>query len=203
MQRRKKVGGILDRRFGENDPTMTPEEKAVERFVKEKQRGNRKSAIFDLEDAEENEQLTHFGRSLSFDGPKQLDDFKEPDIELSNEGSLDEEDGERPSKRRKVFDSSSSEGDLSDAREGKQDERPKTKKEVMNEIIAKSKLHKYERQQAKEEDDDLRAELDKGLGDVYALLQAPPKQVVQTQEREVFNSGINPDRAGLLNLKDH
>ncbi|MCJ1424981.1 nucleolar complex protein 14, partial [Sticta canariensis] len=203
MQRRKKVGGILDRRFGENDPTMTPEEKAVERFVKEKQRGNRKSAIFDLEDAEENEQLTHFGRSLSFDGPKQLDDFKEADIELSNEGSLDEENGGRPSKRRKIFDSSSIEGDLSDARDGKQDERPKTKREVMNEIIAKSKLHKYERQQAKEEDDDLRAELDKGLGDVYALLRAPPKQAVQTQEREVFNSGINPDRAALLNLKDH
>ena len=42
MQRRKKVGGILDRRFGENDPTMTPEEKALERFVKEKQRGSQK-----------------------------------------------------------------------------------------------------------------------------------------------------------------
>lgn len=203
MQRRKKVGGILDRRFGENDPTMTPEEKAVERFVKEKQRGNRKGAIFDLEDAEENGQLTHFGQSLSFDGPRQLDDFKEPDIELSNGESLDEEDGERPSKRRKTFDSSSSEGDLSDARDGKQDERPKTKKEVINEIIAKSKLHKYERQQAKEEDDDLRAELDKGLGDVYALLRATPKQVVQAQEQEVFNSGMNPDRAALLNQKDH
>lgn len=203
MQRRKKVGGILDRRFGENDPTMTPEEKAVERFVREKQRGNRKGAIFDLEDAEENEQLTHFGQSLSFDGPKQLDDFKEPDIEFSNGESLDEEDGERPSKRRKTSDSSSSEGDFAEARDGKQDERPKTKKEVMNEIIAKSKLHKYERQQAKEEDDDLRAELDKGLGDVYALLRATPKQVVQAQEREVFNSGMNPDRAALLDQKYH
>lgn len=45
MQRRKKVGGILDRRFGENDPTMTPEEKALERFVEEKQRKNRKGSL--------------------------------------------------------------------------------------------------------------------------------------------------------------
>lgn len=37
MQRRNKAGGIVDRRFGENDPTMTPEEKMLERFTKEKQ----------------------------------------------------------------------------------------------------------------------------------------------------------------------
>lgn len=37
MQRKNKVGGIMDRRFGENDPTMTPEEKMLERFTKEKQ----------------------------------------------------------------------------------------------------------------------------------------------------------------------
>lgn len=199
MQRRKKVGGILDRRFGENDPTMTPEERALERFVKEKQRGNRKGALFDLEDAEEDGQLTHFGQSLSFAPLNQLDDFKEADIEVSNGESQDEIDGERPPKRQKTSDSSSSEKEVAD---GGEPERPKTKKEVMNEIIAKAKLHKYERQQAKEDDDDLRAELDKGLPDVYALLRATPKQAVQGQKPEVSNAGMNPDRAALLNGKD-
>ena len=37
MRKRNKAGGILDRRFGENDPTMTSEEKMLERFTKEKQ----------------------------------------------------------------------------------------------------------------------------------------------------------------------
>ncbi|MCJ1468259.1 nucleolar complex protein 14 [Pseudocyphellaria aurata] len=202
MQRRKKVGGILDRRFGENDPKMTPEERALERFVKEKQRGNRKSALFDLEDAEEDGQLTHFGQSLSFGRPSQLDDFKEDDIEVSNEESLDESGSERPYKRQKTSNNSSSGEELSDASGGRQAERPKTKKEVMNEIIAKSKLHKYERQQAKEDDDELRAELDKGLPDVYALLQATPKQTVPAQKSVIANASINPDRAALLNGKD-
>lgn len=202
MQRRRKVGGILDRRFGENDPTMTPEERALERFVKERQRGNRKGAIFDLEDAEEDDQLTHFGQSLSFDRLNQLDDFKEADIESSSGESLNELDGERPSKRQKTSESSSLEEEVSDSRAGRQAEQPKTKKEVMNEIIAKSKLHKYERQQAKEDDDDLRAELDKGLPDVYALLRGAPKQAVQAQRPETSNASMNPDRAALLNGKD-
>lgn len=38
MQKRNKVGGISDRRFGENDPGMTPEERMAERFVREKVR---------------------------------------------------------------------------------------------------------------------------------------------------------------------
>lgn len=205
MQRRKKVGGILDRRFGENDPTMTPEEKALERFVKEKQRGNRKGAMFDLEDDEEDNQLTHFGESLSFERPSRLDDFKEADIVVSDAESSGESDGERPSKRRKTSRSLSSDEDLSDLGNFRQDERPKTKKEVMTEVIAKSKLHKYERQQAKEDDDDLRAELDKGLPDVYALLRGSTTQAQQAQQAqkpEAPNPSMNPDRAALLNGKD-
>lgn len=178
---------------------MTPEERALERFVKEKQRGNRKGALFDLEDAEEDGQLTHFGQSLSLDPRNPLDDFKEAGIEVSN-GESPDVDGERPSKRQKTSDSS--EEEVSEAGEGRQTERPKTKKEVMNEIIAKSKLYKYERQQAKEDDDDLRAELDKGLPDVYALLRATPRQAVQAQKPKASNVIMNPDRAALLNGKD-
>lgn len=36
-QRRNKVGGVIDRRFGENDTGMDPEEKILERFAREKQ----------------------------------------------------------------------------------------------------------------------------------------------------------------------
>ncbi|RJE16372.1 nucleolar complex protein 14, partial [Aspergillus sclerotialis] len=65
MNERNKVGGIFDRRFGENDPTMTPEERAAERFAKESQKKLRKESMFNLEDDEEEIQLTHMGQSLA------------------------------------------------------------------------------------------------------------------------------------------
>jgi len=100
MQRRKKIGGIMDRRFGENDPTMTPEEKALERFVKEKQRGSKKDSLFDLEDADEDEELTHFGQALSFDKPAALDDFNEADLGGSDEEGSNDFLEERPHRTR-------------------------------------------------------------------------------------------------------
>lgn len=177
---------------------MNPEEKALERFVKERQKGNRKSALFDLEDAEEGGQITHFGESLSFDRPSRLDDFKELEIEVSDAESLNQSDRERPSKRRRIV----GELEVQDDAQVAPSERPKTKKEVMNEVIAKSKLHKYERQQAKEDDDDLRAELDKGLRDVFTLLRENPRAHAPAQKQEGPDAAMNPDRAALLNGKD-
>ena len=198
MQRRKKVGGILDRRFGENDPTMTPEEKALERFVKEKQRGSRKGSLFDLEDAEDDGQLTHFGKSLSFDKPDRADDFNEVDIEGSDSDGPDDFLKERPNKRRRLSDTDVTSEDSMTEPDSRA-VRPKTKKEVMEEVIAKSKLHKYERQQAKEDDDDLRAELDKGLPDLFALMRGTPRHAPPPP---VPNASMNPDRLALLNGKE-
>ena len=193
----------MDRRFGENDPTMTPEEKALERFVKEKQRSNRKGALFDLEDAEENNQLTHFGESLSFDRPSRVDDFRESGIELSDNNLQEKEDDRRPTKRRRLSRSPSDDDDDTSDASGQQSTRQfKTKKEVMTEVIAKSKLHKYERQQAKEDDDDLIAELDKGLPEVFALLRSAPRPPIQDQKPMDAHPIMNPDRAALLNGKD-
>ncbi|KAI4144605.1 MAG: hypothetical protein L6R39_004114 [Caloplaca ligustica] len=207
MGRRRKVGGILDRRFGENDPTMTLEEKALQRFVKEKQRGSKKETMFDLEDGDEDGQLTHFGQSLSFDKPSRLDDFQE--VHLTSEEESDVLDGmERPNKRRRLsFETGShSREDASMDEAEAQPKRPKSKKEVMNEVIAKSKLHKYERQKAKEDDDDLRAELDKGLPDLYAFmpgnLPALPPPPRPQQAKEEMNGNMNPDRMAMLNGKD-
>jgi nucleolar protein 14 len=51
-EEKDRSGGILDRRFGENDPTLTPEERMLERFTKERQRAS-KGAAFSLEDDED------------------------------------------------------------------------------------------------------------------------------------------------------
>lgn len=192
----------MDRRFGESDPTMTPEEKALQRFVKEKEKGNRRGAIFNLEDAGDDDQLTHFGKSLSFDRPSRLDDFEEFDTTVSDEDLQLSGEDERPSKRRRLSETPSDGDAISDSSEKKRTEQPRTKKEVMAEIVAKSKLHKYERQQAKEDDDDLRAELDKGLPDIFALLQGVPRVPTPASKPVDASAAINPDRAALLNGKD-
>lgn len=167
MRRRHRVGGILDRRFGENDPTMTPEQKAAERFARESERRSKKSSMFNLEDGDDDFQLTHHGRSISFDEETPKEDFAESDLD----GSESAHENGGPRKRRRLSeDASDTNGDPEAA--DLLPERKRSKKEVMEEVIAKSKLHKYERQQAKEDDDDLRRELDKGLPEFLETMRS-------------------------------
>ncbi|KAI1105208.1 Nop14-like protein [Jackrogersella minutella] len=163
LSRRHKVGGILDRRFGENDPFMAPEEKMRERFVREKQ--SHKSSMFDLEDDGPSEGLTHLGQSLSFDGPELVDDFEEDDLSAESDAAASD-DEHRGSKRVRPFDLEAPDGDQAEG----QPERKKSKQEVMKEVISKSKFYKAERQANKDADEDLREELDMELPDLHDLL---------------------------------
>ncbi|KAK5062467.1 hypothetical protein LTR84_004539 [Exophiala bonariae] len=189
MQSRNKVGGMVDRRFGEDDPNMTPEQKAAERFARQNERKARKSSMFNLEDESDEEMaLTHGGRTLDF-GTSTQDDFDEKDV-----GSSDE-DTDRPSKRQRL------------AAENANDEeddgllpRRKTKNEVMKEVIAKSKLYKAERQAAKADDDDIRAELDKGMSEFYEALRShkPPEKKPLPEKTPADDPHMDPSRAAML-----
>lgn len=192
MNSRNKVGGLVDRRFGENDPTMTPEERAAERFARESQKKMRKESMFNLEEDEEEFQLTHMGQSLTLDGTT-VDDFDGGDLEGA-------ESDEEASRKRKRFgeDDEDAEDFIDFGEDGEAlPERKKSKAEVMKEVIAKSKFHKAERQKAKEDDDDLRDELDQELPDLFEALRGmkapaipePPKQDLDT---------MNPERAAML-----
>ncbi|KAH6646426.1 nucleolar protein 14 [Truncatella angustata] len=167
MQRRQKVGGILDRRFGEDDANMTPEEKALERFALEKQRSHKRST-FDLEDDDVGEtfSLTHAGKSLSFNGPSIVDDYEADDLDAASD---EDDEGRKAYLKRKMMTDGETEA------EDEQPERKKTKAEVMKEVIAKSKFHKAERQQAKDDDEDLRMELDGEMSSLRELLFAKGK----------------------------
>ena len=196
---------MLDRRFGENDPTITPEEKALERFVREKQKGHKKDTLFDLEEGEDDQDLTHFGKSLSFDQPVNGDDFSEDNLGVSDEDDHDAENERTSRKRRRLSGSQEEEEGSSSGDDLIQPERKKTKQEVMKEVMAKSKLHKYERQQAKEDDDDLRAELDKDLQGIFSLLKSNERQALAPPPPEGkirADMAMNPDRAALLSGKD-
>lgn len=189
MNRRNKVGGIMDRRIGEDDPSMGLEDRMMARFEREQQRMRSGGNVFDLEDDDEAE-LTHGGKKLTFD----------EDYDAASLAGSDDEEGFLRKKRRRDSEvgEDAAEGD---AAAEEQPERKRSKKEIMEEVIAKSKQYKYERQQQKEDDEDLREELDKDLPAVLAALMghtgkkeppAPPKDAPQE------NFGINPDRAALL-----
>ncbi|KAI9680015.1 MAG: nucleolar complex protein 14 [Caeruleum heppii] len=199
MQRRKKVGGIMDRRFGEDDPTMAPEDKMLERFTKEKQRGFKKSSLFDLENEEEEGQLTHFGQSLSLDQPDIVDDFDEGNNAVSEQSSDVEAAGHSLKRRR----SSAAEDPNASADDNEENapHRKKTKAEVMKEVMAKSKFHKYERRQGKEDDDEERELLDKELPDLLALMRGD-KPALPPPNSTIDASGMNPERATMIEKLD-
>ena len=201
MQRRNKVGALVDRRIGEDDPGITAEERAVQRFAQEKQR-RKGASVFNLEASDEDERgfgLTHGGRNL--------DDLPADDFGDGGSTGDDSEDGGLVRRKRRRSDGSDGDQEVDGEEDAvEQPERKRSKKEVMEEVIAKSKLHKYERQKAKDDDDDLREELDIGTQDLLALLQghkAPSKPPSDLQkEPEPATSGnepvMNPDRQRLL-----
>ena len=201
MQRRRKVGGILDRRFGENDPTMTPEDRMLERFTKEKQRGFKRGAMFDLEDDADEVQLTHFGQSLSYDGPP-VDDFDAAEVGLSNDDDA-AADQSHPNRKRPYSPTLDLDSPLRDAED--ESERKKSKAEVMKEVIAKSKYHRYERQQAKDEDEDEREELDKELPALLALMNGRRRwssPIATAAASSLGMSSMNSERAALMGLQE-
>ncbi|KAK9365796.1 nucleolar protein 14 [Lipomyces kononenkoae] len=157
LERKHKVGAVIDRRFGETDPTMALEDKMLERFTRERQaRSSRSSALFNLEDDDMYgaDTLTHLGHSLSLD----QDDF-DADVQLS-----DHDDNSKLKRKTPVTDGTDDESDIESP------ERKKSKNEVMKEIIAKSKIYKHERQKAKEEDLEAIEKLDGEINSLQSLL---------------------------------
>jgi len=198
VQKRNKVGGILDRRIGENDPTLAPDERALQRFQREKEREGKRGALFDLEleEGDEGEQLTHMGRTLALD----RDDFDEGSLAASSDT---DDAGPVNRKRGREEEELDEDGDV--VAEGP--ERKKTKAEVMKEVITKSKLYKYERQAAKEEDEVAREELDRGVKDLRQALSAFQSALSKPQagpaaptQDATPSAGptMNPDRAALM-----
>ncbi|XP_028391277.1 nucleolar protein 14-like [Dendronephthya gigantea] len=151
-KQRHKANTFIDKRFGEYDEQLSLEEKMLKRFATEKQKHHEKSHLFNLED----EELTHFGQSLGdikhFDGPVLSDDEKD-DNDYKDEYHFG---GFLKKKSQDI---------------GKDGNEPRSKKEIMEEVVANAKIKKHERQQAKEEMDTVRQKLDEGLDDIRSLLK--------------------------------
>nr|CAG8492247.1 10946_t:CDS:10 [Entrophospora candida] len=131
------IGGFIDKRFGENDPTMSLEEKMLKRFTKERQK-----TVSNV----------HFG---GFDDKNQ-DEFQK---------------------------------------------HKKSKNEVMKEIIAKSKVYKYERQLEKERDDHTRDQLDREFANIRQLLVASNKSESDKNNSHSSSQNKSKEKESVVNQK--
>ena len=199
VQSRHKVGGIVDRRLGEQDPDMTAEDRAAARFARERMGGGKKRGGFDLEEDDDEEPLTHGGRALQLEGAAEVDDF--------DAGSLagsDADDDDLSGKKRRLL----ADDAVVDADELEQPPRKKSKAETIKEIVMKDKLRKYETHMAKEADQDMREELDEGIGDLQAALASFSRKAAKKQTVPPATNGdagadhMNSARAALIGLSD-
>ncbi|KAL2711161.1 putative nucleolar complex protein 14 [Kluyveromyces marxianus] len=177
----KKSGGIQDKRFGERNKNLTAEEVMLERFTKERQRqSSSKRSLFNLEDSDAEddgaifgESLTHSGKSLALE-----DDFDAGDLGLQDSDN----DIARATKSGKRL--LMEEQELGDA-SVQEPVRKKTKAEVMQEVIAKSKFYKHERQKAQEKLVHDIEDLDDDFEDIMSelrVLPTPKRNAQQTSD---------------------
>lgn len=139
----KKNNEFVDRRFGEDDDHLTQEEKALLRFQKQRMKDMAGSKFSLAEEADEGgyeEKLTHLGQSID-----ELPMDKAWERELREE----EEEGQDATELLEQYNF----GGGGDGDDGAP--RHKSRKEIMEEVIAKSKMFKA--MKAKQKEGDLEA----------------------------------------------
>jgi nucleolar protein 14 len=154
----KKSNVIVDKRFGESDPTMSLEEKMFLRFQREKVKSVRNSSAFNL-DGGDTEILTHKGQIL---GNSNLDD---------NDWVSSDEEGGGGRLNKQVVDSLHFGGGLQQKRSNVAEEMgpvPKGRLDALQEIVMKSKLHKMQKKEAKEEQEEERSKLDQAYKELFS-----------------------------------
>jgi nucleolar protein 14 len=157
-----KANAFVDRRFGEHDGGLSVEEKSIGRLAKARLRQFKKSQAFTLNDEDEDDDgddgfktLTHLGQPLS-----------ERDLTARPTAADDDDDDNLDGEMTRAFHFGG--GDFEptlkrgDGEHGDVDapERRKSKKDVMEELIAKSKFYKAEKQKQREDDEEMLDKLD-------------------------------------------
>ncbi|XP_028359609.1 nucleolar protein 14 [Phyllostomus discolor] len=169
---REKSNVFRDRRLGEHSSSMSPEEKMARRFALEQQRQHEKKNIYNLN---EDEELTHYGQSLA--DIEKHHDIVDSDSDAEDRGALSAEltaahfGGGGPQR--------------TSQQPGQEGERPRSRKELIEELITKSKQEKRERQAQREDTLELTEKLDRDWREVQSLLarKAPKPQDGDRVER--------------------
>ncbi|CAI8594698.1 unnamed protein product [Vicia faba] len=178
-----KSSQFVDMRIGENDESIDDFGKAIMRSQRERQLNVKisKKSKYQLSDGEDD------------DGFEGIDTLGRDDYE---DEMLDKDDNDETYKKshsgRLNAHSMQSPGETDGADGG--ENRRKTKKEVMNEIIAKSKFYKAQKAKDKEEDGDLVEELDKNFTSIAyteAMLSITEPNKIKALDALVSNSKSN------------
>ena len=145
-----KANAFVDRRFGEHDGEMSAEERNIGRLAKARLRQLKKTKTFALNDDDDGDDdgfktLTHLGKPLAERGFTTKPAHGEDD-----DDNLDDE-----ITRNFHFGGGDVNGDNED-----DPERRKSKKDVMEELIAKSKFYKAEKQKQRDDDEEMLDKLD-------------------------------------------
>ncbi|KAM7449136.1 nucleolar complex protein 14 [Porites harrisoni] len=149
-KQKNKANMFIDRRFGEYDEKMTLEEKMMKRFTMEKKHHHERRGKYRLED----EELTHLGQSLG-----EIDKFD--DVLLSDDDdNVDHNQDDVDDVKELHFGGFLTKKKTADNLSDKDEDKHKSRKEIMEEVVAKAKIKKHERQMAKEETVNLTDKLD-------------------------------------------
>ncbi|PRP86575.1 nucleolar protein 14 [Planoprotostelium fungivorum] len=167
-----KASVFEDNRIGENNSTLTQDEKDLIRYQKETRKRYEK---YNLNDEEE--ELTHLGTSIG--EMQKFDDYVVSDDD--GEDALDAE----------IVDKLHFGGLQRANQEEGEDGRKKTREEIYSEIIAKSKLARREKQKLHNEMEDLTDKLDRDYGELQQDLIGLKRQKLSTEEKK--ERGLGPD----------
>lgn len=175
FETRGKTGAFVDRRFGERDAALTEAAKMDVRFQRERLRQTRNQ--FSLTEAED---LTHLGMTLgSAAGGNSLADdlfFKVNDDDAAfggDKGLMDEQ-----LVQRLHFGGGGGDDDGTPA-----EDRKRTKREVMDEIVAKSKQYRAQKRQDNAAHFELVQQLDEQLKDITPFLTMAPRATLRGKRR--------------------
>jgi nucleolar protein 14 len=161
---RHKSNEFKDKRLGEQDPTMSLEDKMMARFQTERKRKLRNAQLYALGDSDQEDKgdndlfLTHKGAKI--------DDFDLLNNDIRTEE--DEDDKNVPLDKEIVEKLHFGGGEPSDVK--------KSHKEIMHEVMMKSKMFKAERQKTKMAQEDATEALDNDFSDILGLLSFRPRK---------------------------
>lgn len=157
---RDKANVFADKRLGEHSRGLSPEDKMLRRFALEQQRQHERKSVYNLN---EDEELTHHGQSLA--DVEKLNDAPDSDSDAEERGTLSAEltaahfgGGGRPLPQR------------SSQLQGEEAEQPKSRRELIEELIARSKQEKRERQARREDALELTEKLDRDWKEIQTLV---------------------------------
>ncbi|KAI0560701.1 Nucleolar protein [Gracilaria domingensis] len=189
LQRKQKPWNnrVFDNRIGEKDSNLDDQSRYLFRLQRERAKRVKKSARFSLNDEQDSDE-----RPEQFPSLEQMD---EPELSEGDEGSV--LDAPRDEEAQPFFSLKQAE----DEQEEISQSEPRTKREVMHEVIEKSKMFKTLRQHLKHQTDEQTMQLDEELPQLMQLLTHSHPHLLSEKPKLALKP-VTRKRASIFNDDD-